>query len=225
MAIYIVGVVLAILASLIILGSEIGENPTDRIDQSAPRATYSGGIVPAWIRKQIERRSRTMAHTATMTHSTGRSAAQAEEIISRITALGHRVLRYGLALVIGWIGMMKFTGYEAQGIEPLVAHSPLLGWMYRTWTVRQFAAGLGVIEISIAILIALRPWSRKASAIGSAVAVLMFLTTLSFLFSTPGWEPSLGGFPALSGAVGQFLLKDVVLLGAAIWSLGEALTS
>jgi uncharacterized membrane protein YkgB len=60
---------------------------------------------------------------------------------------------------------------------------------------------------------------------GSAVAVLMFLTTLSFLFSTPGWEPSLGGFPALSGAVGQFLLKDVVLLGAAIWSLGEALTS
>jgi uncharacterized membrane protein YkgB len=53
----------------------------------------------------------------------------------------------------------------------------------------------------------------------------MFLTTLSFLLSTPGWEPSLGGFPALSRAVGQFLLKDVVLLGAAIWSLGEALTS
>jgi len=39
------------------------------------------------------------------------------------------VLRYGLALVIGWIGVMKFTGYEAQGIEPLVAHSPLLSWM------------------------------------------------------------------------------------------------
>jgi reactive chlorine resistance protein C len=166
-----------------------------------------------------------MAHTATNMYSTGRSSARKEEIISSLTALGHKVLRYGLALVIGWIGMMKFTGYEAQGIEPLVAHSPLLGWMYRVWSVRQFAAGLGIVEISIAILIALRPWSRKASAIGSAVAVLRFLTTLSFLFSTPGWEPSLGGFPALSGAVGQFLLKDVVLLGAAIWSLGEALTS
>jgi reactive chlorine resistance protein C len=166
-----------------------------------------------------------MAQTTTMTYSTGRSVARTQEIISRITALGHRVLRYGLALVIGWIGMMKFTGYEAQGIEPLVAHSPLLAWMYRIWTVRQFATGLGVVEISIAILIALRPWSRKAAAIGSAVAVLMFLTTLSFLFSTPGWELSLGGFPALSGAVGQFLIKDVVLLGAAIWSLGEALTA
>jgi len=61
--------------------------------------------------------------------------------------------------------------------------------------------------------------------IGSALAVVMFLTTLSFVFSTPGWEPSLGGFPALSALPGQFLLKDVVLLGAAIWSLGESLTS
>src|ERR1700757_430843 len=166
-----------------------------------------------------------MANTTLNRYSTERKLTQAQEIVASITAFGNRVLRYGLALVIGWIGMMKFTGYEAQGIEPLVAHSPLLGWMYRVWSVRQFAAGLGIVEISIAILIALRPWSRKASAIGSAVAVLMFLTTLSFLFSTPGWEPSLGGFPALSGAVGQFLLKDVVLLGAALWSLGEAMTA
>ena len=152
------------------------------------------------------------------------SAARTEQIISTVTALGHRVLRYGLAVVIGWIGMMKFTGYEANGIQPLVAHSPLVGWVYHFLTVRQFSDGLGVVELAIAILIALRSWSPKASALGSALAVLMFLTTLSFLFSTPGWEPSLGGFPFLSGAVGQFLIKDVVLLGAAIWSLGEALT-
>jgi uncharacterized membrane protein YkgB len=44
---------------------------------------------------------------------------------------------------------------------------------------------------------------------------------LTFLFSTPGWEPTLG-FPIL-GIVGQFLLKDLILLGASIWSLGEAL--
>jgi hypothetical protein len=41
--------------------------------------------------------------------------------------------------------------------------------------------------------------------------------------STPGWEASLGGFPALSAVPGQFILKDLVLLGAAVWSLGEAL--
>jgi reactive chlorine resistance protein C len=43
---------------------------------------------------------------------------------------GALVLRYGLVLVIGWIGLMKFTGYEAKGIEPLVAHSPFMSWMY-----------------------------------------------------------------------------------------------
>lgn len=165
-----------------------------------------------------------MAQTTTYPYSTEISVAKKRESISSITALGHGLLRYGLALVIAWIGMMKFTGYEANGIEPLVAHSPLMAWMYHFLTVQQFSNGLGVVEIGIAILIALRPWTPKASALGSAIAVVMFLTTLSFLFSTPGWESSLGGFPALSALPGQFLLKDVVLLGAAIWSLGEALT-
>jgi reactive chlorine resistance protein C len=150
--------------------------------------------------------------------STGRT-----RIARQVNILGSRVLRYGLALVIGWIGMMKFTGYEAMGIEPLVSHSPFMTWIYDFLSVRQFSDGLGFIEVATALLIALRPWSPKATAVGSAAAALMFLTTLTFLFSTPGWEPSLGGFPALSAAVGQFLIKDVVLLGAALWSLGEAL--
>ncbi|HTW45985.1 MAG TPA: DUF417 family protein [Acidobacteriaceae bacterium] len=143
----------------------------------------------------------------------------------RIMRAGHRILRYGLAIVIGWIGLMKFTAYEAKGIRPLVAHSPLLAWTYQLLTVTQLSDVLGVIEVTTALLITLRPWSPKVSAIGSAAAVLMFLTTLSFLFTTPGWEPSLGGFPALSGGVGQFLLKDVVLCGAAVWSLGDALAA
>src|SRR5215217_3447643 len=54
------------------------------------------------------------------------------------------------------------------------------------------------------------------------LAVFTFLTTLTFLFSLPGWEKSLGGFPALSGS-GGFLLKDVVLLGAALFTLGDSL--
>jgi len=51
----------------------------------------------------------------------------------------------------------------------------------------------------------------------------MFVTTLTFLFSTPGViEPSLG-FPALSVLPGQFILKDTVLLGAAMWTAGESI--
>ncbi len=149
-----------------------------------------------------------------LSHAGESSRRSSVNIGSRFEAIGSLVLRYGLVLVIGW----------TNGIQPLVAHSPLLSWMYGLLTVEQFSKGLGTVEVMIAVLIGLRHWSAKASALGSGFAVLMFLTTLSFVFSTPGWEPSLGGFPALSGAVGQFLVKDVVLLGASLWTLGEAWT-
>src|SRR5258708_4068 len=107
----------------------------------------------------------------------------------RIRVAGALVLRYGLVLVIGWIGLMKFTGYEAKGIEPLVAHSPFMSWMYSFLSVQTFSDALGVVEVTIAILIGLRHWS----ALGSAAAVIMFLTTLSSLVldtrvgAEPGW--------------------------------------
>jgi uncharacterized membrane protein YkgB len=76
--------------------------------------------------------------------------------------------------------------------------------VYGFMSVRYFSAVLGVVEVAIAVLIAARPLSPRACAVGSALAILMFLTTLSFLITTPGvWEPSLGGFPALSGHPGS----------------------
>jgi uncharacterized membrane protein YkgB len=100
------------------------------------------------------------------------------------------LLRYGLGLVIAWIGFMKFTADEASGIQPLVAHSPLMSWVYAIFSERAFSALLGVAEVLIAAMICLRSVSAKVSAIGSGLAAVMFLTTLTFLFSTPGWEPS-----------------------------------
>jgi uncharacterized membrane protein YkgB len=140
----------------------------------------------------------------------------------RITKLGHFLLRYGLVLVLGWIGAMKFTRYEAEGIQPLVASSPFMSWMYRVLSVQAVSDLIGVAELSAALLIGLRPWSARAGTAGSVLAVATFLTTISFLFTLPGWEASLGGFPALSGS-GGFLLKDVILLGASLWSLGDSL--
>ena len=144
-----------------------------------------------------------------------------EQVVA-IEDLGKEIVRWGLVVVLAWIGGMKFTAYEAIGIQPLVAHSPIVGWMYNFLSVRSFSTMLGFIEIGTAVLISLRFVSPKASAIGSVLAIGLFATTLSFLISTPGWEPTLG-FPALSAMPGQFLLKDIVLFGAAVWSLGESL--
>ena len=142
---------------------------------------------------------------------------------SSVEAVGRELARYGLVVVVGWIGLMKFTAYEAEGVRLYVAHSPLMSWVYGPMSFRGFSAALGAVEVAIALLIAARPIWPRASAFGSALAVGMFLTTLSFLLTTPGvWEPSAGGFPALSGKPGQFLIKDLALLGISLWSLGEA---
>jgi len=136
--------------------------------------------------------------------------------------LGALFIRYGLVVVLGWIGLMKFTAYEAEGIKGLVETSPLMSWMYKVLSLQATSNVIGVAELTAAVLIAIRPLSAKLSAIGSVLAVFTFLTTLTFLFSLPGWEKSLGGFPALSGS-GGFLLKDIVLLGAALFTLGDSL--
>ena len=140
----------------------------------------------------------------------------------RVEALGRHSVRYGLVLVLLWIGGMKFTAYEAAGISGFVSNSPLMSWAYSAFSIQGFSALLGVTEITAALLIAARPLSGRAALVGSAMAVGMFLITLSFLFTTPGVrEASAGGFPALSVVPGQFLVKDFVLFGASLWMCGE----
>ena len=56
---------------------------------------------------------------------------------------------------------------------------------------------------------ALRPWAPRVSAYGSLAAAGMFVVTLSFLVTTP--QPPTG-----------FLMKDLILLGAALLTAGEA---
>ncbi len=140
-----------------------------------------------------------------------------------LVELGEILLRYALVIILLWVGGLKFTAYEAEGIQGLVANSPLMSWGYGVMSVRSFAGLIGTIEIVLGLLIATRPFAPKVSAIGSLGAIIMFLITLTFVFTTPGvWQPGYG-FPFPSPMPGQFLAKDIMLLGAAIWTAGEAL--
>jgi uncharacterized membrane protein YkgB len=164
-----------------------------------------------------------LAQRATPLQSFGVRTEDVTATGAKLEAVGLQVARYALVLVLLWIGAMKFTAYEAGAIQPLVANSPLMSWLYAVFSVQATSNLIGVAEIAAGVLIALRPWSPFACVVGSLMAIATFVITLTFLLSTPGWEPSLGGFPALSVAPGQFILKDAVLLGVAVWSLGEAL--
>jgi uncharacterized membrane protein YkgB len=165
--------------------------------------------------------------------------------------IGLGLLRLGLVVVLVWIGGLKFARYEADGIVPLVANSPLMSFFYqhpapayrpymnregelipshREWHetngTYMFAYGLGVLIVLIGILIALHPLLPRVAAIGSFLLILMALTTLSFLITTPeAWVPALGdsahGFPFLSGT-GRLVIKDAIMLGAAVTTMADS---
>jgi uncharacterized membrane protein YkgB len=136
----------------------------------------------------------------------------------RIGAIGLGVSRYGLALLLVLIGGYKFFTFEAEAIRPLVGSSPLLAWLYHVFDVQTTAALFGTFEVAVGALICARRWAPRVSGYASLVASTMFLVTLSFLVTTPGALSPTSPFQ-------QFLLKDVVLLGAALFTAAEALTA
>ncbi len=172
------------------------------------------------------------------------------QLFAQMDRVGMGFLRAALVLVLVWIGGLKFVRYEAESIVPLVANSPAMRFFYkdpghyktnmnregelvpshREWHYANgtyaFSYGLGVVIVMIGLLIGTYPISTRVSAVGSLLLILMSLTTLSFLFTTPeAWVPALGdhnhGFPYLSG-VGRLIIKDAIMLGAAMVTLADA---
>lgn len=141
----------------------------------------------------------------------------------RLEAASSGLIRATIVIVLAWIGSMKFTGYEAEAIKGLVQSSPFTSWLYAVMSVQTAANLIGAVEIIAAGLLVAGIWSARASVIGAVTALLTFLVTSSFLLSAPVWEATLGGFPNLSVIPGQFLLKDLVLLAASLFLLGQSL--
>ena len=112
---------------------------------------------------------------------------------------GGALLRYSLVLFLVLFGLAKFTPAEALTIQPWVANSPFLGWLYAVTSVQGGSNLIGVIELIIALLLAVRPWWPRVSVVGSLGATSRSLITLSFLFTTPDLSPEWQGF----------LMKDV----------------
>ena len=168
--------------------------------------------------------------------------------------IGMTMLRIGLIIVLVWIGALKFADYEADSIVPLVANSPIMGFLYshpapeyrsymnkeganvpahHQWQVSNrtypVSHALGCLIVLIGLLIALHRPLPQVASIGSALLVLMACTTLSFIVTTPeAWVPALGstthGFPFLSG-VGRLIIKDSIMLGAAVVTMADSAKS
>ncbi len=127
--------------------------------------------------------------------------------------------RVAILIVMLWIGGLKAFQYEADGIVPFVANSPLMSFFYNKeapeykeyknpegktvqknidWHKQNgtylFSYGLGAVIIIIGILTLSGIWNAKAGLIGGLLTTGMSLVTLSFLITTPEvFVPNLGG--------------------------------
>jgi uncharacterized membrane protein YkgB len=146
-----------------------------------------------------------------------------KQLISKtLTIFGHFLLRYGLALVLVWLGIMKFSSGEVMHVERALSQVNWLGWLLHYFTAHALSHLFAWLLIVTGVLVALRPVSRKLSLWGGSLAFFIFLFGVIML-GTSGFLLVAGsGFPELSSS-GQGLLKDIVLLGAAAWCTADSM--
>jgi len=132
------------------------------------------------------------------------------------------MIRISILIVMVWIGGLKAFPYEAEGIIPFVANSPVMSFFlakkapeYKEYknpegkTVQKnidwhkenntylFSYGLGAVIVLIGALTFLGIWNAKIGLIGGLLTFGMSIVTLSFLITTPEvYVPKLDGdFP------------------------------
>ena len=108
----------------------------------------------------------------------------------RVGAVGLGILRWSLVFIFVAFGLYKFTPQEAAGIAPLTTHSPFLFWLNPLLGLRGGSNVIGVIEILLGERMALRHVRPLVSAYGSLLTAAVLVVTLSFLFTTPGLDPT-----------------------------------
>ena len=121
------------------------------------------------------------------------------QLISTARRVSGPFLRISLAVILAWIGALKFVD-PTPVVGLLQASLPFLAF-------DGFVYVIGAVEIIVAILLA----TGIAQPYAGLVTVGLFVGTLTIFVIAP----SVTGFPTLSLA-GQFLLKDLGLMAAAV---------
>jgi uncharacterized membrane protein YkgB len=154
-------------------------------------------------------------------------------------------MRLAVFIVMAWIGGLKAFQYEADGIVPFVANSPLMSFFYQKdapeykayknkegevvpkniqWHTEnrtyQFSYGLGTVIVLLGLLILAGIFNDRLGLAGGLFTAGMSVVTLTFLITTPEtWVPDLGGpehgFPYLSGA-GRLVIKDIIMMAGGL---------
>ncbi|MEZ5047177.1 MAG: DUF417 family protein [Chitinophagaceae bacterium] len=129
--------------------------------------------------------------------------------------IGYQLSKFGLVLILLWLGVYKFTPTETAAIKPLIENSPLFSWQLSFLSMATISKIIGAIEILVAILIMLDFKFKRLAQIGYLIGTCMFLSTLSFIFTTPAMFVKSDGIWVTE----FFIVKDLLLLGFCIYNL------
>ena len=129
-------------------------------------------------------------------------------VFALIETMAPRFLRYSLAVILIWIGALKFAD-PSPVVGLLKASLPFLASA-------GFVYVLGAVEVVVGIALVAGFMLRYAGL----VLLGLFAGTLLIFLVAPAVSYGDAGFPLLS-LVGQFLLKDLVLFGASLQVIAQ----
>lgn len=126
----------------------------------------------------------------------------------RLTLKNHALFNFSaIAMVLFWIGGMKFTEVEAKGIESLVATSPFMSWLYDVFSLQMASNVIGVYDLIFAIILGVGIYRENIPLLrlGMVGTGAVFVMTQTFLVTADG------GFSAdvVIDGLGFFVIKDI----------------
>jgi uncharacterized membrane protein YkgB len=135
--------------------------------------------------------------------------------------LDYHLMRGTMVFIFALFGWSKFHVFEAEAIQPLIAHAPLIFWLLPAFGVRGAGWFLGTAEWTFGLLLFLGFWNKPLGILGAAGSLFTYAsTTTIILFIPDAWAPQAGGFPSITMTSG-FLFKDIVLFAASFYLLKQ----
>lgn len=126
----------------------------------------------------------------------------------------------GMIVMLLWAGSFKMTAIGAEGITPLVMHSPLISWQFKLFGPYLGSDIIGITEITAALLFIVGYFEARAGIIGGLITTLMFFITSTMVITTPGAIISYHGMRYMS-FMGLFLFKDVISFGVSFYLIAS----
>jgi uncharacterized membrane protein YkgB len=131
---------------------------------------------------------------------------------NKLTDKQHVLLNFiPVAMVLLWIGGMKFYEFEAKAIVGLVETSPFMSWLYKVFSVQGASNVIGGFDVLFAVLLGagILINNKKLIIVSGLACLSVFLMTQTFLFTATGALSS----GALLDRLGQFVIKDLWYVG------------